>query len=224
VRENVRFFTGLHGLDYNQHHAHFDHLFERFGLNSVTEELVMNLSTGMKQKVAVVCALAKQTDLVFLDEPTLGLDIETSIELRKVLRDLARESGRTIVLSSHDMDVIQAMCERVIIIKDGRIIVDDSVDNLLALFSTRSYRVVLSGAAGESLLEQLAVLVPEVTLKPHGVNTELQFSLPSPQRLYDVIEVLRESGVLIETIGQRQPDLEEAFLHIIRGDRQQLAE
>jgi len=217
-RENVRFFAGLHGLDYKQHRPYFDTLFERFGLVDVIDEPVMNLSTGMKQKVSVVCALSKQTELVFLDEPTLGLDVETSIELRQVLRRLAEESGRTIVVSSHDMDVIQDVCERVIIIKDGRVVVDNSIDSLLALFRTRSYRILLSDSVEPNTAARLQPLVHGLSMDRKGSYAELQFTLPAPMRLYDVIDILRESGVIIDSIAQREPDLEEAFLRIIRHE------
>jgi ABC-2 type transport system ATP-binding protein len=230
-RENVRFFAGLHGLDHRTHEAYFEELLERFGLRERADEPLMNLSTGMKQKVAVVAALAKQTKLVFLDEPTLGLDVETSLELRVVLRDLARETRRTFVVSSHDMDVIQDVCERVVILKAGRVVADERVDNLLALFRTRAYRLVLSGnpvagvedtesAAGE-FQDRLARLVVGLAVERRGRQTELAFDLPSANRLYEVFDLLRQSGASIETITQKEPDLEEAFLRVIRGGEAQ---
>jgi len=218
-RENVRFFTGLHGLDWKDHQDYFEHLLERFSLLDRADEPVMNLSTGMKQKVAVVCALAKQTGLVFLDEPTLGLDIETSLELRGILRELAREARRTIVVSSHDMDVIQDVCERVVIIKEGRVVADDRVDGLLSLFRTRAYRLVLSDGLSPDLVDGLKEVAPDLVVEPRGGRTELGFTLPSAEGLYRVIDLVRRGGALIETISQREPDLEEAFLRVIREER-----
>lgn len=216
-RENVRFFAGLHGLDYRTHEAYFEELLERFGLRERAGEPLINLSTGMKQKVAVVAALAKQTKLVFLDEPTLGLDVETSLDLRVILRDLARETRRTFVVSSHDMDVIQDVCERVVILKAGRVVADERVDSLLALFRTRAYRLVLSGDPAGGLLDRLAKLVVGLTVEGRGRQTELAFDLPSANRLYEVFDLLRQSGASIESITQKEPDLEEAFLRVIRG-------
>ncbi len=216
-RENVRFFTGLHGLDPNVHRAYSEELLRRFGLADRANEPAINLSTGMKQKVAVVCALAKQTRLVFLDEPTLGLDVETSLELRSVLRDIVRETGRTIVVSSHDMDVIQDICERVVIIKEGRVVADDRVENLLALFRTRAYRIVLSDGLAAEDAARLAAAVPGIAYEPRGRQTELQFSLPSAEKLYQVIDLVRSTGAVIETISQKEPNLEETYLKVITG-------
>jgi len=215
-RENTRFFAGLHGLDYRAHRAYIEELLERFALADRGNEPVINLSTGMKQKVAVVCALVKQTNLVFLDEPTLGLDIETSIELRGILRELARDTRRTIVVSSHDMDVIQDVCERVVILKEGRVVADDRVDSLLAIFRTRAYRVALSDGLPGEVVDRLALVVSGLSVTPHGQRTELEFELPAADRLYQVIDIIREGGAVIETITQKEPDLEEAFLRVIK--------
>lgn len=216
-RENARFFAGLQGRDQKAVRNYIEELLERFALSDKADEPLLNLSTGMKQKTAVVCSLARRTDLVFLDEPTLGLDIETSLELRSILRDLARDSRRTIVISSHDMDVIQEVCERVVIIKDGRIVTDDLVEKLLALFRTRAYRIVLSDGLPSAIRSKLEKTVEGLVCAEHGRQTELTFTLPSSDKLYRVIDLIRGGKALIETITQKEPDLEEAFLRVIRN-------
>ncbi|MGB4290808.1 MAG: ABC transporter ATP-binding protein [Dethiobacteria bacterium] len=217
-RENVRFFAGLQGHDYRAARGYLEELMERFSLADKADEPVLNLSTGMKQKVAVICALARQTSLVFLDEPTLGLDLETSLELRKILRDLARNDRRTIVVSSHDMDVIQDVCKRVVIIKEGRIVADDMVENLLAIFRTRAYRMVLSDGLSPAIREELERSVENFAFTYRGKHAETTFTLPSSEKLYHVIDLVRRGGALIESISQDEPDLEEAFLRIIREE------
>jgi ABC-2 type transport system ATP-binding protein len=214
-RENVRFFAGLQGLDYRANRGYIEELLERFDLRDKADEPVLNLSTGMKQKVAVACALVRQTTLVFLDEPTLGLDVETSLELRKILRDLASDRKRTIVVSSHDMDVIQDLCERVVIIKEGRLVADDTVERLLALFRTRAYHIISDGLPSD-IRKQIDTAVTGLICESRGTQTELSFSLPSSENLYRVIDLIRRGGALIETIIQKEPDLEEAFLRVIR--------
>jgi len=217
ARENIRFFTGLHGLDYRSNRAYCEELLERFGLADRANEPLVNLSTGMRQKVAVVSALAKRTQLVFLDEPTLGLDVETSLELRSILRELVAEGQRAIVVSSHDMDVIQDVCRRVIILKEGRVVADDTVESLLGLFRTRSYHLVLRDGPSPDLAGRLGAVATNLSLGRRGAQTELNFTLPSAEGLYTVIDIVRQAGAVIETIAQKEPDLEEAFLRVIRG-------
>ncbi len=146
ARENLEFFTGLHGLSVSRQRPYMRGLLDRFGLSDRADVPVQELSGGLRQKVAVACALALRTPVVFLDEPTLGLDVETSYDLRRLLKELAAEERRTIILSSHDMDVVQDVCRQVIVIRQGRIVAHDTVENLLSLFRTRAYRVALPAA------------------------------------------------------------------------------
>src|SRR5690606_21799074 len=106
-------------------------------------------------KVAVASAFARETPILFLDEPTLGLDLHASYTLRSELKRLAADHRRTIILSSHDMDVVRELCERVIIVQRGRIVVDDQVANLMALFRTEAYRFRVAGAVDDELRRRL---------------------------------------------------------------------
>ncbi|MEW6106305.1 MAG: ABC transporter ATP-binding protein [Bacillota bacterium] len=220
VWENIEFFTGIHGLPRRQNRRYFEHLVERFGLADKRDVEVRKLSQGMKQKTAVVCALAKRTPLVFLDEPTLGLDVETSYELRETLKDLAEEENRTVVLSSHNMDVVQDVCKRVIIMTAGRVVADDSIEHLMGLFKTRAYRLVLRGPAPEGLEAGLAAHFPglEVQSTPH--MTQVRLRLPEPNDIYMLMDLLRDAGATIEEISQEEPDLEKIFLEIVRKERE----
>jgi ABC-2 type transport system ATP-binding protein len=179
---------------------------------------VQELSSGMKQKVAVACALAPRTPLVFLDEPTVGLDVETSYELRETLKQLVKEEGRTIIVSSHDMAVIQDLCRRVIIIKQGSIIVDDQVENLLQLFRTRAYRFTLSNGHDACLEQAVAAKFPGANITRTAECTELEVILPKSEDLYRFVDLVRESGLFIAGINQKEPDLEEAFLQLVREE------
>ena len=215
--ENLEFFTLLHGVPAREARAYNAQLLEVFDLAGRKDVPVQELSAGMRQKVAVACALATRASLVFLDEPTLGLDLETSHELRRLLRELAASEGRTIVLSSHDMATVQDVCRRVVIVKEGRMVVDDSVANLLALFRTRAYRFTLSDGCPDGLEQRLRERFIGVTITP-GRPVMVEAVLDRAEELYALIEILRTGGVLIDGITQREPDLKEAFLRLVRGE------
>ncbi|MDW8110619.1 MAG: ABC transporter ATP-binding protein, partial [Candidatus Bipolaricaulota bacterium] len=140
VRDNLEFFAGLQGQSLRSVRSYIDELIEMFNLQEKVKEQARTLSRGMQQKLAVACALVKRTPILLLDEPTLGLDVETSYELRWILKRMAEQGQRTILLSSHDMNVVQDICERVIIINHGRIVVDDRIENLKRLFTASAYR------------------------------------------------------------------------------------
>jgi len=132
VRENLRYFATISGVDPDSVTARHDRLLDRLGLAGKADTPVRELSRGMKQKVSLASVLAGGAELVFLDEPTLGLDVGSSRTLREELRRLADEEDLTIVLSSHDMDVIEAVCDRVIVMAGGRIVADDTVSALVS--------------------------------------------------------------------------------------------
>jgi ABC-2 type transport system ATP-binding protein len=215
-RENLDFFSGLYGIPLAQSRPYTDHLLELFRLQDVRHRLVQELSSGMKQKVAVACALAARTPVVFLDEPTLGLDVETSYELRATLKRLARDEGRTIMVSSHDMDVIQDICRRVVIINQGAIVVDDLVDNLLSLFRTRAYRFTLTNGHQPELEAWVRRRFPGAEVQRTHDRTVIETVLPEAGDLYELIDLIRASGLFITGISQEEPDLEEAFLKLVR--------
>jgi ABC-2 type transport system ATP-binding protein len=145
VRDNLEFFAGLQGQSLRSVRAYIDELIELFNLTEKVNEQARALSRGMQQKLAVACALVKRTPILLLDEPTLGLDVETSYELRWILKRMAEQGERTILLSSHDMNVVQDICERVIIINHGRIVADDRIENLQKLFTASAYRFEIEG-------------------------------------------------------------------------------
>lgn len=216
-RENLRFFAGLHGLSAQRARPLADELLERFDLVEKRDRQARTLSRGMQQKLALACALVKETDVLLLDEPTLGLDVETTYELRDYLRHLAREGARTLIVSSHDMHLVQAVCERVVVVHRGRLITDDTVANLLGLLRATGYRLLVGGAVDERVEAELRAVAGALEIARSGHSASLSVDLPSPEPLLDLMNVLRRSGLVVEGIENRTPNLEQVFLNIVRG-------
>ncbi len=214
-RENMEFFCSLQGHEPSQHREYIEQLLELLNLSEAASQPVRELSQGMKQKVSIGCALARRTPLLFLDEPTLGLDVETTYQMRTLLRELATRQHRTVVISSHDMKVVQSVCSRVIIIKDGRVVADDRTENLLELFRRRTYTLELSGELPEEADRRLRSEFDNVDIKVLSHRTELSVEAARSEELYRLVDILREAGMAIEGIAGEQPDLEKAFLQII---------
>ncbi len=150
VEENLRFFAALAGRSPRASLQDIQALLELLGLTD-RRTVANKLSQGMKQKLAIACALVRNTNVLLLDEPTLGLDVETSYEVRGLIRELAEREGRTVLLSSHDMGVVESVCQRVIIVSQGRVVTDDRVSRLLNLFRTRALRA----SVGQSVAADL---------------------------------------------------------------------
>jgi len=221
VRENLRYFATISGVDPDAVADQHQRLLEQLELADKVDEAVRDLSRGMKQKVSLASVLAGGAEVVFLDEPTLGLDVESGQVLQRELRRLATERGITVILSSHDMDVIETVCDRVLIMSDGRIVADDSVDELLRSGDMAGVQIVSSDFDGQvldALTEQFEVTAVE-RLSP-GARVEVA---TDGDEVYDVMDLLREHDVTAERLLSLEPDLEDLFLDLTTrspsGDR-----
>jgi ABC-2 type transport system ATP-binding protein len=172
----------------------------------------------MKQKVSLASVLATDAEVVFLDEPTLGLDVESSLTLRRELRRIVADRGLTVVLSSHDMDVVEDVCDRVVVMSEGRVIADDGVDALLRGFEARGLRVSsrdLDAATVTALRDRVEVTDVRRDGRDGGATVEVA---TDPEGIYEVMDTLRDLGVRPEAVDTVRPDLAEAFLEMTRGD------
>jgi ABC-2 type transport system ATP-binding protein len=196
---------------------YIDQLIELFQLKEKERMEARKLSRGMQQKLAVGCALVKGSELLLLDEPTLGLDVETSHELRFALKEMAQRGERTIIISSHDMGVVQDICERVIIINNGKIVTDDRVANLLRLFHASAYRFEIEGRLGEQQARRLAERFAMLKVSGTDYHTEIEVELVDGNQIYEIMEILKAGDSRIKAIARHEPNLEEVFLNIVKG-------
>jgi len=217
VRENLEFFAGLQGYPVGKVKGYIDELIELFDLKEKERTTARKLSRGMQQKLALACALVRQTEVLLLDEPTLGLDVETSYEMRHVLKEMAARGERTILLSSHDMHVVQDICRRVVIINNGRVVVDDRVTSLMKLFQASAYRFEIEGQLSAELELKLKGRFPLLALSATDHRTYIDADLEDDTQLYEVMDILRDGNTQIKSIGHKEPNLEEIFLRIVKG-------
>jgi len=212
VRENLRYFATISGIDPDSVADRHDRLLERLELTAYADTAVRNLSRGMKQKVSLASVLAGGAKLLFLDEPTLGLDVESSRTLREELKRLAREEGLTIFVSSHDMRVIEDVCDRVIVMADSRVVADDTVEALLRGADRDAVRIT-SAEFDDRLLAALdrEFGLLDVTEVDGRRRIELR---ASGDELYALMDRLREAGVTVERLRTIEPDLEDVFVDL----------
>jgi len=213
VRENLRFFSALSGKEPNERAKRHDDLLEQFSLSDKADTPVRELSRGQKQKVSLACTMARDADIVFLDEPTLGLDVESSLELRRELRALVEDDGTTVLVSSHDMDTIEEVCDRVVIMNEGRVVADDSVDNLLSVFETQTYEVVVEGSLDDAVSDRIRSRFDVEAFDQRANATEFRTHVTG-DGFHVLTEMLRDAELSIKSFNTVEPDLEEVFLHL----------
>jgi len=211
VRENLDFFAALSGSTPTAQRERHDRLLQQLDIADKADTPVKELSRGMKQKVILAATLARDASVVFLDEPTLGLDVESSLELRRELRRMVDEESMTVVLSSHDMDVIEDVCDRVVILNEGEVIADDAVDELLALFRTNTYRVTLAAPVRERTRRTLRDRFDAGEFEETG--DRVRFSVTADgAAFYDLMDHLRDAGCDLLGVTEVEPDMEDVFL------------
>jgi ABC-2 type transport system ATP-binding protein len=214
AEENLLYFAGIRGFSRREAEARSGPLLEQLGLEEVRSKEVRELSSGMKQKISLACAFVHDPDILLLDEPTLGLDVETSITMRNWLRSLAATAGRTILVTSHDLSFVETVCDRVLIIDRGRIVSHETVESLRARFSRKFYEVSTLEPVGEALPGRLSAFC-EVETRPEGGGSRLVIAMRDPGSLYDLFGILSGEGVVIRDFRTVESDLAEIFLRVI---------
>lgn len=210
--ENLIYFAGNRGVAPRKARPRAYDLLERFGLTEWQGEQVNNLSRGMQQKLAIAVALQADSDVVLLDEPTLGLDVEAAAEVVMHLQELVLE-GRTVIISTHDMGVVQELCERAVIINRGRVVADERISNLLELFNTLTYEVSLA----EPLRPEVGARLPSYQAGSDGLSFTV--TLESTGQLYQLMRELEDAGALITGLDRLTNDFGYVFRSLISSDR-----
>jgi len=207
VRETLRLQAGYYGLAHND--DWIDEILERLDLTSKASANMRSLSGGMKRRVLVAQALVHKPPVIILDEPTAGVDVDLRQGLWEFIRKLNCD-GHTIVLTTHYLEEAESLCTRIGMLKQGRMVVLDSTENLLKRLPGLKLRLrVGKEALPESLQPMLAA---------PAINGEWVLALRDCAQVEEVLAVLRESNRDITGIELTQPDLEEVFVSIMRGD------
>ncbi|WP_255191980.1 ABC transporter ATP-binding protein [Natronobeatus ordinarius] len=216
VRENLRYFATISGVDPDSVSEHHDRLLTQLELAEKADVPVRELSRGMKQKVSLASVLAGGAEVVFLDEPTLGLDIESSRTLQRELRRLVEEEALTVVLSSHNMDVVETVCDRVLIMSDGKIIADDSVDALLHSTDLHCIEITSTDLTA-SVVSPLKTRFDTVSVEQRDRGSRIEVTTDS-DGLYELLDYLRTEAVTLERVRTIEPDLEDVFVDLTTVD------
>jgi ABC-2 type transport system ATP-binding protein len=171
VTEYLTFVGRIKGIEPERLPVALDHVLERMSLGEVRGRLIANLSRGFKQRVGLAQALIHDPPILILDEPTVGLDPKQIIEIRQLIRDLA--GARTIILSTHILPEATAVAKRVVIINDGRIVAEDTQEQLSARLR-RSEKVSLTLKRSTPDVQGRLLALPGVlSVRQEGTNTFL---------------------------------------------------
>lgn len=213
VFENLRYWGTLKEVPGPVLKRRADELIEFFDLGDKRNTIGKQLSRGMQQKLAIACSLIHDPEILLLDEPTLGLDVAAARMVKERVVQMCREQGRTIVLTTHQLDVAQELCERVAIITRGQLRALDQTANLLDRFSQQEYEFKVAGRVPEQELKRFGAFFPG---EVNG-HTAFRMLLHDAHALYGVMEALRQQGVTVLAVNKREANLEDVFMQITEG-------
>ncbi|MCB1166182.1 MAG: ABC transporter ATP-binding protein [Leptospiraceae bacterium] len=220
--ENLHYFANLRGVPSRLVKEKAPALLRELNIDAKKKNQSQHLSRGMLQKLALAAALITDPEVLLLDEPTLGLDVESGRKIKDMILRLAREEGRTILLTTHQMDLVEEIADRVGIINHGKLIQEGTLPELRAIFQSHIYRLRLKGrlkwadkwkkAHGLTLVQRQGdVDLYEIDLKDaKGVSGLLRY-LAGEQSKNKKLELL--------SLHRVTDELEEIFLRVLRPDR-----
>mgnify|MGYP000985130452 FL=1 len=211
-RENLRYFCGIRGIGGKNIEKEINFLLDRFNLTDKKDIAVNNLSRGMQQKVAIAMTLIVKTDIILLDEPTLGLDVQSHVDIKNILEEISNELNKTILLSTHDMNLVQSICKDVVVINKGKLVANESVKKLLDMFKTRSYEIELSENISNEKIEDLLQQNNDLYFINGG--TKIEVDITNFQDVYKIMEVLKNSNIPIKEIKQKDVNFERVYLNL----------
>ncbi len=220
VKEYLNFMFDLKKctLPRQKHLAEICHLVK---IDDVAERLIKNLSKGYRQRVGLAQALIGNPPVLILDEPTVGLDPNQIIEIRTLIKSLGKH--HTVILSSHILPEVEAVCDRLIIISDGQIVADGTPADL-AKAQADDHRLTVEIEGDETEISALLKNLPGVkSVVALGKKEAGSFAfriqpLPNADIRHDLFTRLAESGMILLNSRSSEPSLEELFISLTHGD------
>jgi ABC-2 type transport system ATP-binding protein len=209
--QNLLYFGRLKGLSGEEIKPRAERLLRDLGLWDVRHWSVGGFSRGMQQKVAVAAALITDPPILLLDEPTIGLDIEAARTVKDWIVRLAHEEGKTVVLTTHQLDMAQELCDRVAIMRAGRVVADLPVHELLRRFRQDRYQIVVG-----TLTQGGELSLPVGTTVSSSDGTTMLTSSLDDHDIYGLLAQLNERGLPLRSVSPVEPSLEEVFLELVR--------
>ena len=204
VREALRFQSGYFGVTNND--AWIDELLESLGLSDKANHNMRQLSGGMKRRMLVAQALVHKPPVIVLDEPTVGVDVELRQTLWQFIAKL-NKLGHTVLLTTHYLEEAEALCQRIAMLKNGKVVALDRTDELLKAASSNVLRFKLDAALPPALAAKARVTGRIVQLPAHDA-LEIERHLAA----------LREAGLNAEDVEIRKADLEDVFLDVMHAN------
>jgi len=217
VRENLWMFAQFYGIDYATTYKRIDEMLAVVGLTDRKSTKISDLSTGLRQKMNIVRGFITDPEIIFLDEPTLGLDVGAARDVRRFVREWMQRPGKTVLLTTHYMVEADELCDRVAIIDKGQVLACDTPASLKrrlqreAIFHIETSYLPNGSADGFETIPGVST----VTREHRDDRTTFDFRLQGEDVLAPVVARLTEKNAKILSLQKREPTLEDVFVDLV---------
>ncbi|HEY7275595.1 MAG TPA: ABC transporter ATP-binding protein [Trebonia sp.] len=213
VQENLEFRSRFFGLSLGAASKRAVQLIDAFGLSDRRTAMADQLSGGQARRLMIARALVHQPDVLFLDEPTAGLDPQTRVNLWDILKVL-HDQGQTILLTTHYMEEAEALCDRIAVVDHGKVLAEGSVDKLLADSGAQTVVTVrYEEPVPDGLAERAGLTERPGVTKVEADGDQLRVFSADPEGLLgDLVSIGAANGLHVRDASQAKPSLETAFL------------
>ncbi|MEA3405167.1 MAG: ABC transporter ATP-binding protein [Pseudomonadota bacterium] len=206
IRELLELQSGYYGIRGHDQKKWIDELLERLALTDKANAITNQLSGGMKRRVLIAMALVHKPQVLVLDEPTAGVDVDLRHTLWEFTKEL-HQKGHTIILTTHYLEEAEALCEKVAILQEGEVKALDRTADLLATHPFRYIRVAFEEKSAQ-LSDALSTRLVESDSSGHLFKIENQLSMS------DMLGMIHQSGLHVKDVSSRDATLEEVFMDL----------
>jgi len=218
VMQNLRYFGYLKNVHGQELKSRSGMLLRFFDFEHKKNDLVKSLSSGMRQKLAIILALINAPDLVLLDEPTFGLDVQSARLVKQRIVELAQNDNKTILLTTHQINIVQEISDRVAIINNGKLIAFEKTESILHQMGKEYYIIKLSRRPDESVLKSLATAKNLELLQNKNINGEFVLHLASDHNnsIFEILQsLIDKKKITILSINKSEPNLEDILVDMV---------
>ncbi len=210
VRETLEIYAGYYGIKKSQRRT--DEIVEALGLKDKIKSTPRSLSGGMRRRLLVAKALVHNPEILVLDEPTAGVDVELRNQLWNYVKKL-NKAGTTILLTTHYLEEAEELCDEIAIINHGQVIANDRKENLMNLLSSKELIIT---CVGEFALNAVALFDNAQTKLLAKDKISITYD-PQKIEMEKILGIISDNKIRIKDISTKQPDLEEIFKHLIKA-------
>lgn len=218
--DNLAFCGALYGMPKDQRRQRARELLEMFDLDQAANRDFGTYSKGMKRKLTLAAGIIHNPPVLFLDEPTTGIDVTSARQIRQLIVDL-RKSGVTILLTTHYIEEAERLCDRIGFIVKGRIIQVDTVENLLQPIQNIDMLEVSLSDLDDNQKEEIIHAFQEMQVELFS-NKRLRFTHSDTVQLSSIVNQIEQFGVTVIEAKRHKPSLEDVFVRVTGIEKQEM--